>query len=99
MPEKLKQLLAWFDAYQITFNEITLSECEQIFDLTTYIDVYTRSVKRNWDNPTFATDIKATEEAIRGKREVSVGVNLHSYYLSVSIYSNRDLYICLDGLL
>lgn len=57
MPEKLKQLLAWFDAYQITFNEITLSECEQIFDLTTYIDVYTRSVKRNWDNPTFATDI------------------------------------------
>lgn len=40
MPEKLKQLLAWFDAYQITFNEITLSECEQIFDLTTYIDVY-----------------------------------------------------------
>lgn len=59
MPEKLKQLLAWFDAYQITFNEITLSECEQIFDLTTDIDVYTRSVKRNWANPTFEADIRS----------------------------------------
>lgn len=57
MPEELKQLLAWFEAYHITFNEITLSECEHVFDLTTYIDVYTRSVKRNWENPTFATDI------------------------------------------
>lgn len=41
----------------MTFNEIRLSECENIFDLRKYIDVHVRSVKRNWDNPTFASDI------------------------------------------
>ena len=54
MSEELKQLIAWFENYQVTFNEIRLSECENIFDLSKYIDVHVRSVKRNWDNPTFA---------------------------------------------
>jgi len=57
MPEELKRLIAWFEAYQVTFNELTLSECEQIFDLRTYIDVYTNSVKKNYENPTFSSDI------------------------------------------
>jgi hypothetical protein len=57
MSEELKQLIAWFENYQVTFNEIRLSECENIFDLNKYIDVHVRSVKRNWDNPTFASDI------------------------------------------
>ena len=57
MNEELKRLLAWFDAYQVTFNKVKLSECEEIFDLRTYIDVYTGSVRKNYDNPTFATDI------------------------------------------
>lgn len=57
MPEELKRLIAWFEAYQVTFNELTLSECEQIFDLRTYIDVYVNSVKRNYENPTFSSDI------------------------------------------
>ena len=57
MPEELKRLIAWFEAYQVTFNELTLSECEQIFDLRTYINVYTNSVKRNYENPTFSSDI------------------------------------------
>lgn len=48
MNEELKQLIAWFENYQVTFNEIRLSK---------YIDVHVRSVKRNWDNPTFASDI------------------------------------------
>lgn len=57
MSEELKQLIAWFENYQVTFNDIRLSECENIFDLRKYIDVHVRSVKRNWDNPTFASDI------------------------------------------
>lgn len=57
MPEELKRLLAWFDAYQVTFNEIRLSNCEYISDLRTYIAVYTGSVRKNYDNPTFSTDI------------------------------------------
>lgn len=57
MSEELKQLIAWFENYQVTFNEIRLSECENIFDLRKYIDVHVRSVKRDWDNPTFASDI------------------------------------------
>lgn len=57
MSEELKQLIAWFENYQVTFNEIRLSECENIFDLRKYIDVHVRSVKRNWDNPTFTSDI------------------------------------------
>lgn len=62
MSEELKQLITWFENYQVTFNEIRLSEirlseCENIFDLSKYIDVHVRSVKRNWDNPTFASDI------------------------------------------
>lgn len=57
MSEELKQLIAWFESYQVTFNEIRLSECENIFDLNKYIDVHVRSVKRNWDNPTFESDI------------------------------------------
>lgn len=57
MSEELKQLITWFENYQVTFNEIRLSECENIFDLRKYIDVHARSVKRNWDNPTFTSDI------------------------------------------
>lgn len=57
MSEELKQLITWFENYQVTFNEIRLSECENIFDLRKYIDVHVRSVKRNWDNPTFTSDI------------------------------------------
>lgn len=57
MNEELKQLIAWFENYQVTFNEIRLSESENIFDLSKYIDVHVRSVKRNWDNPTFTSDI------------------------------------------
>ena len=58
MNEELKRLLAWFDTYQVTFDKIKLSECEEIFDLRTYIDVYTGSVRKNYDNPTFSTDIE-----------------------------------------
>lgn len=57
MNEKLKQLLEWFDNYEITFNEIRLSQCEYIFDLRKFISVQTNSVRRNWDNPTFESDI------------------------------------------
>lgn len=57
MNEELKQLISWFENYQVTFNEIRLSESENIFDLSKYIDVHLLSVKRNWDNPTFASDI------------------------------------------
>lgn len=32
MSEELKQLIAWFESYQVTFNEIRLSEYENIFD-------------------------------------------------------------------
>ncbi|WP_407726096.1 DUF6965 family protein [Parabacteroides goldsteinii] len=49
--------MAWFATYQVTFDKIKLSECEGIFDLHTYIDVYTGSVRKNYDNPTFSTDI------------------------------------------
>lgn len=49
MSEELKQLIAWFESYQVTFNEIRLSQCEDIFDLRKYIDVHVRSVKRNWE--------------------------------------------------
>ena len=45
MNEELKQLLAWFDNYEITFNEIRLSPCQYIFDLRKFI------------NPTFEYDI------------------------------------------
>lgn len=57
MNEELKQLLEWFDNYQITFNEIRLSPCQYIFDLHKFIAVQTNSVRRNWDNPTFEYDI------------------------------------------
>jgi len=57
MSEELKQLLAWFDNYQITFNEIRLSQCEYISDLRKFISVQTNSVRRNWANPTFESDI------------------------------------------
>ncbi|WP_459187295.1 DUF6965 family protein [Parabacteroides sp. APC149_11_2_Y6] len=57
MSEELKRLIAWFETYEITFNEIRLSKCEYIFDLRKFISVQVQSVKRNWDNPTFATDI------------------------------------------
>lgn len=42
MNEELKQLIAWFENYQVTFNEIRLSESENIFDLSKYIDVHVR---------------------------------------------------------
>ena len=57
MTEKLKQLLEWFDNYEITFNEIRLSPCQYIFDLRKFISVQTNSVRRNWENPTFEYDI------------------------------------------
>lgn len=57
MNEELKQLLEWFDNYQITFNEIRLSQCEYISDLRKFISVQTNSVRRNWANPTFESDI------------------------------------------
>ncbi|WP_373147665.1 DUF6965 family protein [Parabacteroides distasonis] len=37
MNEELKQLLEWFDNYEITFNEIRLSQCQYIFDLRKFI--------------------------------------------------------------
>lgn len=49
MNEELKQLLEWFDNYEITFNEIRLSQCQY--------SVQTNSVRKNWDNPTFEYDI------------------------------------------
>lgn len=57
MNEELKQLLEWFDNYEITFNEIRLSQCQYIFDLRKFISVQTNSVRRNWENPTFEYDI------------------------------------------
>lgn len=57
MNEELKKLLAWFDNYEITFNEIRLSQCQYIFDLRKFISVQTNSVQKNWDNPTFEYDI------------------------------------------
>lgn len=57
MNEELKKLLAWFDNYEITFNEIRLSPCQYIFDLRKFISVQTNSVRKNWDNPTFEYDI------------------------------------------
>lgn len=57
MNEELKQLLEWFDNYEITFNEIRLSQCQYIFDLRKFISVQTNSVRKNWDNPTFEYDI------------------------------------------
>nr|DAL71723.1 MAG TPA: hypothetical protein [Caudoviricetes sp.] len=39
MNEELKKLLAWFDNYEITFNEIRLSQCQYIFDLRKFISV------------------------------------------------------------
>lgn len=57
MNEELKKLLAWFDNYEITFNEIRLSQCQYIFDLRKFISVQTNSVRRNWNNPTFEYDI------------------------------------------
>lgn len=57
MNEELKQLLEWFDNYEITFNEIRLSQCQYIFDLRKFISVQTNSVRKNWENPTFEYDI------------------------------------------
>jgi len=53
MPEEIKQLKAWFQAYELRFNEIRLSNYEYIFDLRKFIEVQVNSVKRNWSNPTF----------------------------------------------
>lgn len=30
LKEELKQLITWFENYQVTFNEIRLSECENV---------------------------------------------------------------------
>lgn len=57
MNEELKRLVAWFEAYEVTFKELKLSECENIFDLELFIDAHLRSIKRNFDNPTFSSDI------------------------------------------
>ena len=37
MNEELKQLLEWFDNYEITFNEIRLSPCQYIWPSEIYI--------------------------------------------------------------
>lgn len=74
MNEELKRLLAWFDAYQVTFNKVKLSECEDIFDLRTYIDVYTGSAKRNYDNPTFATDVEKLKRLQKVLMEKNISV-------------------------
>lgn len=58
MNEELKRLVAWFEAYHVTVKELKLSECENIFDLDLFIDAHLRSIKRNFDNPTFAADIE-----------------------------------------
>lgn len=57
MPKELEQLLEWFDNYEVTFNEVKLSECEYIRDLKKFISVQTGSVRLNWENPTFRSDI------------------------------------------
>ena len=57
MNEELKQLLEWFDNYEITFNEIRLSPCQYIFDLRKFISVQTNSVRKNRENTTFEYDI------------------------------------------
>ena len=59
MPEEIKQLKAWFQAYELRFNEIRLSNYEYIFDLRKFIEVQVNSVKRNWSNPTFEPDIRS----------------------------------------
>lgn len=46
MNEELKQLLEWFDNYQITFNKIRLSPCQYIFDLRKFISIQTNSVRK-----------------------------------------------------
>lgn len=45
MPEEIKQLKAWFQAYELRFNEIRLSNYEYIFDLRKFIEVQVNSVK------------------------------------------------------
>lgn len=70
MPEEIKQLKAWFQAYELRFNEIRLSNYEYIFDLRKFIEVQVNSVKRNWSNPTFEPDIRSLyrlKKGIRGK--------------------------------
>ena len=57
--EEIKQLKAWFQAYELRFNEIRLSNYEYIFDLRKFIEVQVNSVKRNWSNPTFEPDIRS----------------------------------------
>ena len=57
MSEELKQLLEWFNNYEIIFNEIRLSQCQYIFDLRKFISVQTNSVRKNWENPTFEYEI------------------------------------------
>lgn len=72
MNEELKKLLAWFDNYEITFNEIRLSQCQYIFDLRKFISVQTNSVRKNWENPTFEYDIISLyqlKKSLGGKRE------------------------------
>lgn len=81
MSEELKQLITWFENYQVTFNEIRLSECENIFDLSKYIDVHVRSVKRNWDNPTFASDILRLQRLKRCWRKEDKVINNVKYLL------------------
>lgn len=46
MPEEIKQLKAWFQAYELRFNEIRLSNYEYIFDLRKFIEVQVNSVKK-----------------------------------------------------
>ena len=100
MSEELKQLITWFENYQVTFNEIRLSECENIFDLSKYIDVHVRSVKRNWDNPTFASDIlrlQRLKKVLEKEDKVINNVKYHisPYFYRHSIWCQKKLFVSL----
>ncbi len=58
MSKELQDLLAWFDAYEITFNEIRLNEYQYIFNLKLFIESHLVAIRTHWFNPTFATEIK-----------------------------------------
>ena len=49
--------MVWFESHQVTFKELKLSGCEGIFDLDLLVDARLRSIKRNFDNPTFVAGI------------------------------------------
>lgn len=42
--------------YHVNFKNVKLCESEDAFDLELFIDSHLRSIKRNYTNPTFASD-------------------------------------------